>query len=85
MFNFKEFVVKNLIEGVKNGSFTKQYASILATNYVLKGLLTEEDAARFDEETTPKEVIEETVEESVEGEPIIEETTENIEEPLILE
>ena len=71
MFNLKEFVVNNLINGVKNGSFTKEYASILATNYLLKGLLLEEDVARFNEETTVKEEIveEEIIEENpVEGE-----------------
>lgn len=91
MFNFKEFVVKSLIDGVKNGSFTKEYASILATNYVLKGLLTQEDVARFDEETSEnsKEIensssIEEIPEEK--AEPTIDEIlSENTEEPLILE
>ena len=85
MFNLKEFVLNNLINGVKNGSFSKQYASILATNYVLKGLLSEEDVARFDEETKVEEVTIEN-EEVVTEEPTIEESmTENAEEPLILE
>ena len=66
MFNFKEFVVKNLINGVKNGSFTKEYASILATNYLLKGILSEEDIAKFDSETTIEEVVEEIIEEMIE-------------------
>lgn len=66
MFNLKEFIVKNLIEGVKNGSFTKEYASILATNYLLKGVLSQEDIAKFDSETTIEEVIEEVIEEMIE-------------------
>ena len=66
MFNIKEFVLKNLINGVKNGSFTKEYASILATNYMLKGILTNEDISKFDEETTIEEVVEEVIEEMIE-------------------
>lgn len=67
MFSLKEFVVKNLIDGVKNGSFTKQYASILATNYVLKNLLSEEDVARFNEETEGEELIDEKIIENTES------------------
>ena len=52
MFNLKEFVLSNLINGVKKNSFSKEYASILATNYLLKGILNEEDIQIFDEETT---------------------------------
>ena len=59
MFSLKEFIIKNLIDGVKRGDFTKPYASIMATNYVVKGILTESDVERFDKETT-EEVIEET-------------------------
>ena len=59
MFSLKEFIIKNLIDGVKRGDFTKPYASIMATNYVVKGILTESDVERFDTETT-EEVIAET-------------------------
>lgn len=59
MFSLKEFIIKNLIDGVKRGDFTKPYASIMATNYVVKGILTESDVERFDKETT-EEVVEET-------------------------
>lgn len=58
MFNLKEFILNNLIKGVKNGTFTKEYASILATNYYIKGILNEEDLARFDEETKEEEPVE---------------------------
>lgn len=57
MFNLKEFILNNLIKGVKNGTFTKEYASILATNYYIKGILNEEDLARFDEETKEEEPV----------------------------
>ena len=73
MFNLKEFIINNLIKGVKNKSFSKEYASILATNYFLKGIISEEDLAIFDLETT------EPVEEKVEN---IETQEEPIEQPL---
>ena len=67
MFNLKKFIINNLIKGVKNKSFSKEYASILATNYLIKGILNEEDIIRFDTETTETvENVEETVEENVE-------------------
>lgn len=61
MFNIKEFILKNLIDGVNGKVFAKEYASTLAVNYMLKGILTTEDIERFDVETTP--VIEEISEE----------------------
>ena len=78
MSNLKEFIINNLIKGVKNKSFSKEYASILAVNYLIKGILNEEDIQKFDLETT--EVVEENVEqtiETVEETPVIEETEEN--------
>ena len=87
MFNLKEFIVNNLINGVKNKSFSKEYASILATNYLLKGILAEEDIIRFDEETTVEEVVEtpvenEQIEETLDevAEEIVEEIVENTED-----
>ena len=62
MFSLKEFILNNLIRGVNNNSFSKEYASILAANYLLKGILSEEDLQRFDEETTKEEPVEENVE-----------------------
>lgn len=70
MFNLKEFILNNLIKGVKNGTFTKEYASILATNYYIKGILNEQDLARFDEETREEEVeipVDTTAEETAEN------------------
>ena len=67
MFNLKEFIINNLVKGVKNKSFSKEYASILATNYLLKGILNEEDIMRFDTETTePVENVEEVTEDNEE-------------------
>ena len=77
MFSLKEFTIKNLIDGVKRGDFTKPYASIMATNYVVKGILTESDVERFDKETTEEVVEEITVDEIL--------AEDNTEEPLILE
>lgn len=88
MFNLKEFIINNLINGVKNKSFSKEYASILATNYLLKGILSEEDLVRFDTETTIEEVVEQPIEdiemtEQVETpEEVIEETVVETEENM---
>lgn len=67
MFNLKEFILNNLIKGVKNGTFTKEYASILATNYYIKGILNEEDLARFDEETKEEVPVDTTAEDTAEN------------------
>ena len=76
MFDLKEFIKANLIEGVKNGSFTRAYGNILAVNYLSKGMLDETDLQEIDvatvpeedvtEEVTTEEIVEETVEETVE-------------------
>ena len=74
MFNIREFIIKNLIDGVKNKSFTKEYASILAVNYLVKGILTQDDLIKFNEEIT---ILENTA-----GEEIPEDTEENVEEKV---
>ena len=79
MSNIKEFLIENLVKGVKNKSFSREYASILAVNYLIRGILNEEDIQRFDAETT-----EETVAENVENE-TVEITEENIEESTATE
>ena len=43
MFVLKDFIKENLVSGVKNGSFAKEYANILAVNYLSKGMLGEVD------------------------------------------
>lgn len=83
MFNLKEFIINNLIKGVKNKSFSKEYASILATNYFLKGIISEEDLARFDLETT--ETVEAPVEDTEVIEENVEQTTEKAEESTTTE
>lgn len=51
MFEFNTWVVNNLIAGVKNGAFPKEWAAVQLGNYYVRGKVTEEDIARFDEET----------------------------------
>ena len=85
MFNLKEFIVKNIVNAVKNGIFAKEYANITAVNYLVKGILTEEDIANIDSQITaweeeqastnadvPEEVITES-EAIVQDEPVTEE------------
>lgn len=55
MFSLKQFVKTNLIDGVANGIFAKEYAAILATNYFVKGILSETDVAEISEAITPDE------------------------------
>ena len=51
MFEFNTWVVNNLISGVKNGKFSKEWAAVQLANYYLKGKVTEADITRFEEET----------------------------------
>jgi hypothetical protein len=44
-FDMREFVLKNLYNGYCNGSFTYQQVSIFATNFVIKGIISQEDVA----------------------------------------
>ena len=64
MFEFNTWVVTNLISGVKNGSFSKEWAAVQLGNYYVRGKVTEADIARFDEETAEPapEVAEEAAE-----------------------
>ena len=52
MFNLKEFITKNIVNGIKNGTFSKEYGNIMAVNYLVKGILTEEDVASIDTQIT---------------------------------
>lgn len=74
MFNLKEFITRNIVNGIKNGSFTKEYGSILAVNYLAKGILSEIELASIDEQVTEWENAQ-TVEEITEEIP-----TEEVEE-----
>lgn len=55
MFEFNTWVVNNLISGVKNGKFSKEWAAVQLANYYLKGKVTEADITRFEEETAVPE------------------------------
>lgn len=48
MFDLKSFIVRNLVNGVKNGTFTREYANITAVNYLSKGMLVEENLIDID-------------------------------------
>lgn len=64
MFEFNTWVVNNLISGVKNGKFSKEWAAVQLANYFVRGKVTEADIARFEEETTvpePEPVEDETI------------------------
>ena len=54
MFVLSEFITENLIAGVRNGSFTRERANILAVDYTIKGVLTTADVERINEATMPE-------------------------------
>ena len=56
MFEFNTWVVNNLIAGVKNSSFSKEWAAVQLGNYYVRGKVTDDDIVRFDEETIASEV-----------------------------
>ena len=63
MFEFNTWVVNNLIAGVKNGAFSKEWAAVQLGNYYVRGKVTDGDIARFEAETAvPVEVTEEAAE-----------------------
>lgn len=43
MFNLNEFIITNTVNGVKNGTFTKEYANIMAVNYMMNNMLTQDE------------------------------------------
>lgn len=70
MFSLKEFVKNNLIQGVINGNFGAEYARIMGVNYLIKGILTEEDLHQIDQQAIyippqPPSLEEETAEEEM--------------------
>ena len=50
VFEFNTWVVNNLISGVKNGKFSKEWAAVQLANYYIKGKITEADIERFETE-----------------------------------
>ena len=87
MFNLKEFITKNIVNGVKNGTWSKEYACIMATNYLVKGILNEEDVANIDTQFTiweeSQNKSEQTKESEVKPEELIEESTEPCEKEIV--
>jgi hypothetical protein len=69
MFDIREFIKTNLIQGVKNGSFTREYANILGVNYLTKGLVANEDLVEIDLATAPEPI--ETLTEEIPEEVIV--------------
>lgn len=59
MFNMAEFLKGNLITGFQNSSFTEQQVSIFAANYLMKGMLEQEDFEEVIGALKPSEVEEE--------------------------
>lgn len=51
VFEFNTWVVNNLISGVKNGKFSKEWAAVQLANYYVKSKITEADIERFETET----------------------------------
>ena len=63
VFEFNTWVVNNLISGVKNGKFSKEWAAVQLANYYIKGKITEADIERFEDETyvTEPEPVEDVI------------------------
>lgn len=53
MFILSDFIKTSLIDGVKNGSFTRERANILAVDYLAKGFLVLADLQEIDAATMP--------------------------------
>ena len=51
MFEFNTWVVNNLISGVKNGKFSKEWAAVQLANYFVRDKITAADIERFEAET----------------------------------
>lgn len=58
IFDFSEWVINALINGVKNGDFPKSWASVQIANYRIKGAITDDDIIRFDQEAVYIPVVE---------------------------
>lgn len=55
MFEFNTWVTDNLISGVKNRAFSREWAAVQLANYYVKGKVTEADISRFDGATAVPE------------------------------
>lgn len=53
-FSITEFIKTNLIDGVKNGSFTREHANVKAVDYLTKNILSQADVQEIDAATAPE-------------------------------
>lgn len=60
--NLGNFVLDNLKKGFANGSFTAEQTNIYAVNYLLKGVLSQEQVDEISAMTAQAEEVEEHVE-----------------------
>lgn len=71
MFNLKDYIIKNLLSGYEDGTFTESKVMQIAVGYLMKGLLTEEDLAYIDaaiQDLKPQEAYEDVFEDAPEEE-----------------
>lgn len=52
----RSFIVDNLIAGVQNRTFSREWANITAVGWLAKGLLHAEDLQQIDEATAAREI-----------------------------
>lgn len=71
-FDFKSWLKSGLVEGYKDGSFSMPHVTTMTANYIVAGMLTQEDAAEiaavclaWDEEQA--KLVEEKEQENVDG------------------
>ena len=66
MFDLKEWVKSGLIQGYESGEFSRPGIITMTANYIIRGLLTEADAAEIDAACPEPEQLETPVEETEE-------------------
>lgn len=88
MFDLKSFIVTNIVNGVKNGTFTKEYGNIMAVNYMVKNVITQDDVETVSTQIEAWEAEQEAVlipvepSEEIPVEDLMEETEEDVTEPI---
>ena len=65
MFDLSQFAIDNLIKGYEEGSFTRAQVSIFAMNYMMKGIITQDDIVYINGQM---DLIDERVDEPIEDE-----------------
>lgn len=72
MFNLGDWTLDKLISGVKRGDFSSDYAAVKVADYIIKNVMTEAHALKFDAEiaanTTYEPATEPTAEQVAEQE-----------------